>query len=118
ARVGRAQQGGRTMIVTTMNDIPGYEVDEVFGEVMGLTVRSRNVGSQIGAGFKSILGGELKGMTKALVDSREQVRQRMIEEAEAHGANAIIAMRFDTSEMGGNWTEICAYGTAVRVHKV
>ena len=106
------------MIVTTMNDIPGYEVDEVFGEVMGLTVRSRNVGSQIGAGLKSILGGELKGMTKALVASREQVRQRMIEEAEAKGANAIIAMRFDTFEMGGNWTEICAYGTAVRVHKV
>jgi uncharacterized protein YbjQ (UPF0145 family) len=106
------------MIVTTMNDIPGYEVDEVFGEVMGLTVRSRNVGSQIGAGFKSILGGELKGMTKALVASREQVRQRMIDEAETKGANAIIAMRFDTSEMGGNWTEICAYGTAVKVHKL
>jgi uncharacterized protein YbjQ (UPF0145 family) len=105
------------MIVTTMNDIPGYEVDEVFGEVMGLTVRSRNVGSQIGAGLKSLLGGELKGMTKALVASREQVRERMIEEAEAHGANAIIAMRFDTSEMGGNWTEICAYGTAVKVRK-
>jgi len=105
------------MIVTTMNDIPGYEVDEVFGEVMGLTVRSRNLGSQIGAGFKSMLGGELKGMTKALVDSREQVRQRMVEEAEALGANAIIAMRFDTSDMGGNWTEICAYGTAVRVRK-
>jgi uncharacterized protein YbjQ (UPF0145 family) len=84
---------------------------------MGLTVRSRNVGSQIGAGLKSILGGELKGMTKALVASREQVRQRMIEEAEAKGANAIIAMRFDTSEMGGNWTEICAYGTAVTVRK-
>ena len=105
------------MIVTTMNDIPGYEVDEVFGEVMGLTVRSRNIGSQMGAGLKSILGGELKGMTKALVESREQVRQRMIEEAEAHGANAIIAMRFDTSDMGNNWTEICAYGTAVKVRK-
>ena len=105
------------MIVTTMNDIPGYAVDEVFGEVMGLTVRSRNIGSQFGAGLKSILGGELKGMTKALIDSREQVRQRMIEEAESKGANAIIAMRFDTSDMGGNWTEICAYGTAVKVHK-
>jgi uncharacterized protein YbjQ (UPF0145 family) len=105
------------MIVTTMNDIPGYEVDDVYGEVMGLTVRSRNVGSQIGAGLKSLVGGELKGMTKALIDSREQVRQRMIDEAEAHGANAIIAMRFDTSEMGGNWTEICAYGTAVKVRK-
>ena len=106
------------MIVTTMNDIPGYEVDEVFGEVMGLTVRSRNIGSQIGAGLKSILGGELKGMTKALVDSRRQVQERMVEEAEAKGANAIVAMRFDTSEMGGNWTEICAYGTAVRARKL
>jgi uncharacterized protein YbjQ (UPF0145 family) len=105
------------MIVTTMNDIPGYGVDEVYGEVMGLTVRSRNIGSQIGAGLKSILGGELKGMTKALTDSRQQVMERMIEEAEGKGANAIIAMRFDTSEMGGQWTEICAYGTAVRVHK-
>ena len=102
------------MIVTTMNDIPGYEVEEVYGEVMGLTVRSRNIGSQLGAGLKSIIGGELKGMTKALVDSREQVRERMIQEAEAHGANAV---RFDTSEMGSNWTEICAYGTAVRVRK-
>jgi uncharacterized protein YbjQ (UPF0145 family) len=56
-------------------------------------------------------------MTKALVDSREQMTQRMVEEAEAKGANAIVAMRFDTSEMGGNWTEICAYGTAVRARK-
>ena len=106
------------MIVTTMNDIPGYEVDEVYGEVMGLTVRSRNIGSQIGAGLKSIMGGELKGMTTALVDSRTQVIERMVAEAEAKGGNAIVAMRFDTSEMGGQWTEICAYGTAVRVKKL
>lgn len=105
------------MIVTTMNDIPGYDVEEVFGEVFGLTVRSRNIGSQFGASLKSIMGGELKGMTTALVDSREQVMQRMSEEAEKKGGNAIIAMRFDTSEMGPNWTEICAYGTAVRVKK-
>ena len=105
------------MIVTTMNDIPGYEVDEVFGEVMGLTVRSRNIGSQLGAGLKSIFGGEHKGKTNSLMDSLKQVKDRMTEEAEAKGANAIIAMRFDTSEMAGNWTEICAYGTAVRVHK-
>ena len=105
------------MLITTMNDIPGHEVAEVYGEVMGLTVRSRNIGSQIGAGLKSIFGGELKGMTKSLMDSRKQVMERMVEEAEAKGANAIIAMRFDTSEMAGNWTEICAYGTAVRVHK-
>jgi uncharacterized protein YbjQ (UPF0145 family) len=100
-----------------MNDVPGHEVEEVFGEVFGLTVRSRNIGSQLGAGLKSIMGGELKGMTKALVDSREQVVGRMVEEAEAKGANAILAMRFDTSEMGSNWTEICAYGTAVRISK-
>ena len=105
------------MIVTTMNDLPGYEIDEVFGEVMGLTVRSRNIGSQFGAGLKSLFGGELKGMTKALVDSRHEVMGRMVEEAESKGANAIIAMRFDTSEMGQNWTEICAYGTAVSVKK-
>ena len=105
------------MIVTTMNDIPGYDVEEVYGEVMGLTVRSRNIGSQLGAGLKSIFGGELKGMTKALIDSREQVMERMIAEAEGKGANAVIAMRFDTSEMGQNWTEICAYGTAVRARK-
>ena len=105
------------MIVTTMNDIPGYTVDEVFGEVFGLTVRSRNLGSQLGAGFKSMVGGELKGMTKALVDSRQQVMERMCEEAEAKGGNAILAMRFDTSDMGGTWTEICAYGTAVRIRK-
>ena len=100
-----------------MNDLPGYEIDEVYGEVMGLTVRSRNVGSQIGASLKSILGGELKGMTKALIDSRHEVMERMTQEAESKGANAIIAMRFDTSEMGPNWTEICAYGTAVRARK-
>ena len=106
------------MLITTTNDVPGYAVDEVYGEVFGLTVRSRNFGSQMGAGFKSLVGGELKGMTKALVDSREDVIGRMVAEAEAKGANAVVAMRFDTSEMGGTWTEICAYGTAVRVHKL
>ena len=105
------------MLIATTNELPGYEVEEVYGEVMGLTVRSRNLGSQIGAGLKSIMGGELKGMTKALVDSRNQVIDRMTSEAEARGANASVAMRSDTSEMGGNWTEICAYGTAVRVRR-
>jgi uncharacterized protein YbjQ (UPF0145 family) len=106
------------MLIATTNDIPGHEITEVYGEVFGLTVRSRNAFSQFGAGLKSIMGGELKGMTKALVDSRNDVIQRMTEEAEAKGANAIVAMRFDTSEMGDTWTEICAYGTAVRINKV
>jgi uncharacterized protein YbjQ (UPF0145 family) len=105
------------MLIATTNDIAGHEIDEVLGEVFGLTVRSRNIGSQFGAGLKSIFGGELKGMTKALAESREQVIQRMVDEAEAKGANAIVAMRFDTSEMGTNWTEICAYGTAVKIRK-
>jgi uncharacterized protein YbjQ (UPF0145 family) len=105
------------MLITTMNDIPGHEIQEVLGEVFGLTVRSRNVGSQIGAGFKSLVGGELKGMTKMLAEGRDHATDRLIAEAEAKGANAIIAFRFDTSELGTNWTEICAYGTAVRVRK-
>jgi uncharacterized protein YbjQ (UPF0145 family) len=106
------------VLITTTNELPGYSIEEVFGEVFGLTVRSRNIGSQMGAGLKSMLGGELKGMTKALVQSREDVIARMVEEAEAKGANAVVAMRFDTSEMGGTWTEICAYGTAVRARKL
>ena len=106
------------MLITTTNDLPGYEVEEVLGEVFGLTVRSRNVGSQLGAGLKSLVGGELKGMTKALADSREQVIEQLTEEAQKRGGNAVLAMRFDTSEMGGTWTEICAYGTAARVRKL
>jgi uncharacterized protein YbjQ (UPF0145 family) len=102
------------LLISTANDLPGYEITDVLGEVFGLTVRSRNFGSQLGAGLKSLVGGELKGMTKNLAASREEVIARMVEEAEAKGGNAVVAMRFDTSEMGGNWTEICAYGTAVR----
>jgi uncharacterized protein YbjQ (UPF0145 family) len=103
------------MIVSTMNDLPGFEVTTVIGEVFGLTVRSRNIGSQIGAGLKSVVGGELRGQTKMLVDSRLQAQQRLIEEAEGRGADAILAMRFDATEIGGGWQEICAYGTAVNV---
>lgn len=106
------------MLISTMNDIPGYEVTAVLGEVFGLTVRSRNVGSQMGAGLKAVFGGELKGMTKNLASSRQEVIERMVEEAQAKGADAVLAMRFDTSEMGGNWTEICAYGTAVKIRQL
>src|SRR2546421_8077777 len=98
------------MIISTMNDLPGYTVDEVLGEVFGLTVRSRNVGSQIGAQLKSIIGGELKGMTKMLAEGRRHAQERLEEEAASKGANAVLAFRFDTSELGTTWTEICAYG--------
>ncbi len=100
-----------------MNELPGYSIDEVMGEVFGLTVRSRNIGSQIGATLKSLGGGELKGMTKMLAEGRAHATERLVEEAEGKGANAIIAFRFDTSELGTTWTEICAYGTAVKATK-
>lgn len=106
------------MIISTMNDLPGYEVTEVLGEVFGLMVRSRNIGAQLGAGLKALGGGELKGMTKNLSESRLTAVQRMEEEAGAKGADAILAMRFDTSELGTMWTEVCAYGTAVKVRKL
>src|SRR6202012_961753 len=84
-----APGGVAAVLITTMNDVPGYTVQEVFGEVFGLTVRSRNLGSQMGAGLKSMFGGELKGMTKALADSRAEVIERMTEEAQTKGANAV-----------------------------
>ena len=101
------------MLVVTTNDIPGWQIQRVCGEVFGLTVRSRNAFSQMGAGLKSMFGGELQGMTKNLTESRNEVMARMLEHARSKGANAVIAMRFDTSEMGDVWTELCAYGTAV-----
>ena len=101
------------MIISTMNDLPGYRIDEVHGEVFGLTVRSRNVGSQVGAALKSLRGGELKGMTKMLAEGRAHATERLVDEAKGKGANAVLAFRFDTSELGGTWTEISAYGTAV-----
>jgi uncharacterized protein YbjQ (UPF0145 family) len=101
------------VLVVTSNDIPGWEIQRVCGEVFGLTVRSRNVFSQFGAGLKSLAGGELKGMTENLINSRNEVMGRMLDSARTRGGNAVVCMRFDTSEMGDTWTEICAYGTAV-----
>ena len=101
------------MLMVTTNDIPGWQIQRVCGEVFGLTVRSRNAFSQMGAGFKSMFGGELGGMTKQLAEGRNEAMNRLMESARARGGNAIIAMRFDTSELGDTWTEICAYGTAV-----
>ena len=105
------------MILSTMNDLPGYEVSEVIGEVFGITVRSRNVGSQIGAAFKSLGGGELRGMTKLLMTSRTEAQDRLVEAGQAKGADAILAMRFDVSDLQGVGQEICAYGTAVKIRR-
>lgn len=100
------------VLVVTTNDVPGFRVDRIIGEVFGLTVRSRNIGSQIGAGLKSLAGGELRGLTKTLVASRNQAMDRLVEQARARGANAILMMRFDVSDAAGMGTEVCAYGTA------
>jgi uncharacterized protein YbjQ (UPF0145 family) len=105
------------MILSTLNDLPGDEVTEVIGEVFGITVRSRNVGSQIGAAFKSLGGGELRGMTKLLTTSRTEAQDRLVEAGQAKGADAILAMRFDVSELQNVGQEICAYGTAVKIRR-
>src|SRR3954449_2791955 len=82
------------MLVVTTNDLPGWEIQRVCGEVFGLTVRSRNAFSQMGASFKSVFGGELQGMTRNLAESRNEAMNRLFAEARAKGGNAIIAMRF------------------------
>ncbi|MDH6120020.1 uncharacterized protein YbjQ (UPF0145 family) [Kitasatospora sp. GAS204A] len=107
---------GADVLVVTTNDVPGYRVERVIGEVFGLTVRSRHVGTQIGASFKSMLGGELRGLTKTLVESRNQAMERLVEQAKARGGNAVLAMRFDVTEAADLGTEICAYGTAVVIN--
>ena len=104
-------------IIVTMNDIPGYEVTDVHGEVFGLIARSRNLFSNFGASLRTVFGGEVGAYTKLLTESREQATERMVEAARAKGGNAIIAMRFDASEIGGVMSEIAAYGTAVTIKK-
>lgn len=100
------------MLITTGNDLPGYQIVAVHGEVFGLTVRARNIGAGCMAGLRSIFGGEIPEFTKLLALSRNEAMNRMTEEAVRRGANAIIAMRFDSGAIG-QWSEICAYGTAV-----
>ena len=105
------------VIVATTNDLPGYEIIETYGEVFGLIVRSRNVFSNFGASLRTVFGGEVKGYTRLLSDSREQALDRLRTEAAARGANAVLAMRFDSGDIGGVMNEVAAYGTAVRVKK-
>jgi uncharacterized protein YbjQ (UPF0145 family) len=101
------------MLIVTSNDIPGYRIEAVLGEVMGMTVRSANIGANFVAGLRSIGGGEVNEYTKLVYESRQQVMQRMWQDAVAGGANAIVAMRFDTGDIGQAFSEVCAYGTAV-----
>ncbi|MGW0036615.1 YbjQ family protein [Gordonia sp. NPDC003376] len=103
------------MIIVTTNDIPGSRIVHVYGECFGLTVRSRHLGSNIGAGFKAMAGGELKGITNLLHECRQEALSRLAAEAQRVGANAVVAFRFETTEYGGTGVEVCAYGTAVGI---
>src|SRR3954471_13719112 len=105
------------ILISTMNDLPGYEVVEVYGEVFGLIVRARNVFSNIGAGLRTVFGGEAKGYTQLLSDSRNQAVDRLKEAARERGANAVIAMRFDCNEIADIMSEVAAYGTVVSVRR-
>jgi uncharacterized protein YbjQ (UPF0145 family) len=105
------------MIVSTMNDLPGHEIVEVLGDVFGVTVFVRGAGSNIEAGLRTFFGGEARGLAAQLTESREQARRKLIEAAEAQGADAVLAMRYQTNELRDIGTEICAYGTAVRLRE-
>ena len=104
---------GEGFPVTTAFDFPGLRIDRTLGTCFGLVVRSMGFAKGIGAGFKALAGGEVHQYTQLLEDSRRHAFDRMIENARLMGANAVVAMRFDSSEMGQNLTEIVAYGTAV-----
>jgi uncharacterized protein YbjQ (UPF0145 family) len=104
-------------IVATTNELPGFEVTQVLGEVFGLVVRARNVFSNFGAGLRTVFGGEAKGYTQLLADSRNQAIERLKLAAMERGGNAVLAMRFDCNEIANLMSEIAAYGTAVIVRK-
>ena len=101
--------------ISTTFDLPGYRVTSYRGATYGLVVRSMGFAKGIGAGFRALAGGEVKQYTALLEDSRRHAIDRMVQNAAALGANAVLGMRFDSSEIGQNLTEIVAYGTAVVV---
>ncbi|HEY5556361.1 YbjQ family protein [Acetobacterium sp.] len=105
------------MIVVTTENISGYKVKEVKGQVFGLIVRSRGIGGNIVAGLRSLVGGEIHEYTAMLEDARKQAIDRLVLNATEMGANAIVMMRFDSSEMGQSMSEVVAYGTAVIIEK-
>jgi uncharacterized protein YbjQ (UPF0145 family) len=106
------------VLIVTTNEVPGYRITQVHGDVFGLIVRARNYFSNLGASFRTLAGGEVAGYTKLLTDSRNQARERMWREARARGANAVVAMRFDCNEIGDIMSEVAAYGTAVTVEPI
>lgn len=103
------------MIVTTTDTIPRKKITEILGVARGSTVRSKHLGRDIAAGFKSIVGGELKGYTEMMSQAREEAYNRMVNDAQAKGADAVVNVRFMTSAITVQAAEILAYGTAVKL---
>jgi uncharacterized protein YbjQ (UPF0145 family) len=103
------------MIISNTETIPGRRIVEFYGIVTGNTVRAKHVGRDIMAGLKNIVGGELKGYTELLQDSRKEATDRMVEQAQSMGANAVVNIRFATSSISQGAAELFAYGTAVKV---
>jgi uncharacterized protein YbjQ (UPF0145 family) len=106
------------MIIVTSEYVAGYKITATKGQVFGLVVRSRGLGGNIMAGLRSIVGGEISEYTQMLEEARRHATDRMVENAQAMGANAVVMMRFDSSEIGQTMSEIVAYGTAVVIEKV
>lgn len=101
------------MLVVTTENIPGRTVNRVLGQVFGITVRSRGIGGNLMASFRSLAGGEIKEYTEMLEDARKAAIDRMVKNAAQMGADAVVMMRFDSGEFGQSMSEIVAYGTAV-----
>lgn len=106
------------LLMATVDHIDGHKASKDFGLVQGSSVRARNVGSDLGAGLKSIVGGELKGVTKLMEDAREDALQRMLYEAKSRGANAVVGLRFSTAQVWEGAAEVLAYGTAKLVEPI
>ena len=107
-----------TMMVTTSQELPGYRIVRNYGIVRGIIVRSRSLLGSIGAGLQTIIGGNITILTELCENTREEAYELMMQHAAQHGANAVIAMRYDATEIMQGVTEVLAYGTAVQVERI
>jgi uncharacterized protein YbjQ (UPF0145 family) len=107
-----------TIMVTTSQELPGYRIVRNYGIVRGIIVRSRSLLGSIGAGLQTIIGGNITILTELCENTREEAYELMMEHAAEHGANAVIAMRYDATEIMQGVTEVLAYGTAVQVERI
>lgn len=103
------------MIITTTETIPGYDISEVLGIARGQIVRAKHIGSDIGAGLKGMVGGEIKGYTDMMEKARTEATNRLIDDAKKMGADAVVGMRYGSSTIMGGASEMLAYGTAVKL---